>query len=103
MGNRRQVAMLLLVTPTALPTSRGFSQLWMGSRPLALTPRATTPIPPLRSPEVAGTITSQSRVTRSEEHTSELQSLTRTSYAVFCLKKKITTTNHLQQTNYKSL
>src|SRR3546814_7377272 len=26
---------------------------------------------------------------RSEEHTSELQSLMRTSYAVFCLKKKI--------------
>src|SRR3546814_8983463 len=29
---------------------------------------------------------------RSEEHTSELQSLMRTSYAVFCLKKKKTTT-----------
>src|SRR3546814_1772740 len=28
---------------------------------------------------------------RSEEHTSELQSLTRISYAVFCLKKKKTT------------
>src|SRR3546814_4708771 len=28
---------------------------------------------------------------RSEEHTSELQSLMRTSYAVFCLKKKKTT------------
>src|SRR3546814_9162132 len=28
-------------------------------------------------------------VDRSEEHTSELQSLMRTSYAVFCLKKKI--------------
>src|SRR3546814_3093791 len=28
------------------------------------------------------------RVARSEEHTSELQSLMRTSYAVFCLKKK---------------
>src|SRR3546814_4093958 len=28
--------------------------------------------------------------TRSEEHTSELQSLMRTSYAVFCWKKKIT-------------
>src|SRR3546814_8698627 len=27
-------------------------------------------------------------ITRSEEHTSELQSLMRTSYAVFCLKKK---------------
>src|SRR3546814_9431043 len=31
---------------------------------------------------------------RSEEHTSELQSLMRISYAVFCLKKK--TTQHLQ-------
>src|SRR3546814_9735262 len=29
---------------------------------------------------------------RSEEHTSELQSLMRISYAVFCLKKKNTTT-----------
>src|SRR3546814_7362207 len=29
---------------------------------------------------------------RSEEHTSELQSLMRTSYAVFCLKTKINTT-----------
>src|SRR3546814_6028883 len=32
---------------------------------------------------------------RSEEHTSELQSLMRTSYAVFCLKKK---TKHQQHT-----
>src|SRR3546814_1015225 len=31
---------------------------------------------------------SQSSVERSEEHTSELQSLMRLSYAVFCLKKK---------------
>src|SRR3546814_4897924 len=30
------------------------------------------------------------RTTRSEEHTSELQSLMRISYAVFCLKKKKT-------------
>src|SRR3546814_7367923 len=30
------------------------------------------------------------RATRSEEHTSELQSLMRISYAVFCLKKKTT-------------
>src|SRR3546814_5523715 len=29
------------------------------------------------------------RLVRSEEHTSELQSLMRISYAVFCLKKKI--------------
>src|SRR3546814_8835554 len=32
------------------------------------------------------------RARRSEEHTSELQSLMRTSYAVFCLKKKTTPT-----------
>src|SRR3546814_9811103 len=31
---------------------------------------------------------------RSEEHTSELQSLMRISYAVFCLKKKKTITNN---------
>src|SRR3546814_8074821 len=30
------------------------------------------------------------QASRSEEHTSELQSLMRTSYAVFCLKKKNT-------------
>src|SRR3546814_1647140 len=35
---------------------------------------------------------------RSEEHTSELQSLMRISYAVFCLKKKTTT----QQNQYKT-
>src|SRR3546814_2660494 len=33
------------------------------------------------------------RVFRSEEHTSELQSLMRISYAVFCLKKKTKKTN----------
>src|SRR3546814_4913421 len=32
-------------------------------------------------------------IARSEEHTSELQSLMRISYAVFCLKKKTTTPN----------
>src|SRR3546814_1832234 len=36
---------------------------------------------------------------RSEEHTSELQSLMRISYAVFCLKKKTNTTNKHIQTN----
>src|SRR3546814_6053341 len=35
---------------------------------------------------------------RSEEHTSELQSLMRISYAVFCLKKKKKATN-INQTN----
>src|SRR3546814_5862605 len=41
---------------------------------------------------------------RSEEHTSELQSLMRISYAVFCLKKKKTkeTKNHKHQCYNKS-
>src|SRR3546814_2819461 len=38
---------------------------------------------------------------RSEEHTSELQSLMRISYAVFCLKKK-TTTIHITQHIHRS-
>src|SRR3546814_5717731 len=44
--------------------------------------------------EVTGTID------RSEEHTSELQSLMRLSYAVFCLKKK---TTPRQKTSHKHL
>src|SRR3546814_4464682 len=36
---------------------------------------------------------------RSEEHTSELQSLMRISYAVFCLKKKIDNSQHTRNIN----
>src|SRR3546814_10879802 len=36
------------------------------------------------------------REARSEEHTSELQSLMRLSYAVFCLKKQIRTSTPIQ-------
>src|SRR3546814_4431141 len=38
---------------------------------------------------------------RSEEHTSELQSLMRISYAVFCLKKNNKHTNKTEQTDNK--
>src|SRR3546814_2947977 len=54
-------------------------------------PRPAAPAPPWHrlhrrrlSPALAG------QLARSEEHTSELQSLMRISYAVFCLKKNIT-------------
>src|SRR3546814_1625265 len=43
----------------------------------------STPDPP-----PFGAFSVESRSNRSEEHTSELQSLMRISYAVFCLKKK---------------
>src|SRR3546814_7739723 len=47
---------------------------------------------------ISAAICGARRLTRSEEHTSELQSLMRSSYAVFCLKKKITRTH----VNYKT-
>src|SRR3546814_5527640 len=45
-----------------------------------------------QSPAISGRLIQSSRFacSRSEEHTSELQSLMRISYAVFCLKKKNT-------------
>src|SRR3546814_6346253 len=42
-------------------------------------------------PECPAGKPTRTKPTRSEEHTSELQSLMRISYAVFCLKKKNTT------------
>src|SRR3546814_9039875 len=39
---------------------------------------------------LAASTVAQGTILRSEEHTSELQSLMRISYAVFCLKKKKT-------------
>src|SRR3546814_1793871 len=42
------------------------------------------------------------RAGRSEEHTSELQSLMRISYAVFCLKKKTTNKNNNHNASKKT-
>src|SRR3546814_3809413 len=44
--------------------------------------------------------TAMKSVGRSEEHTSELQSLMRISYAVFCLKKKTKNTTPLTKSKY---
>src|SRR3546814_9404564 len=40
---------------------------------------------------------------RSEEHTSELQSLMRISYAVFCLKKKNKDTKHQKENSMEQI
>src|SRR3546814_9291641 len=65
----------------ASPTRRMFSVRSSGEKPrLALRPRRTL---------------------RSEEHTSELQSLMRISYAVFCLKKKKKTTKSKYEIKHK--
>src|SRR3546814_5513846 len=60
--------------------------------------------PTLSAPDAA---TSASCAARSEEHTSELQSLMRISYAVFCLKKKKTInisrhTSHYQHEHHQT-
>src|SRR3546814_6956106 len=50
--------------------------------------------------ELAGDTTeAAARAERSEEHTSELQSLMRISYAVFCLKKKNYTRHQMTRQN----
>src|SRR3546814_7627024 len=49
------------------------------------------------STSFAKPLTISDTAARSEEHTSELQSLLRNSYAVFCLKKKQHTVPHTQQ------
>src|SRR3546814_3998104 len=65
-------------------------QEWRGSNPqppvletgaLPVQLHSLTPLPPGAGPR-------RSELSRSEEHTSELQSLMRISYAVFCLKTK---------------
>src|SRR3546814_5375899 len=54
----------------------------------------TVRLPPPGALHGADAQGARARHGRSEEHTSELQSLMRISYAVFCLKKKITLLYH---------
>src|SRR3546814_5636039 len=60
------------------------------------------------NPTVATLTNGQISLPRSEEHTSELQSLMRISYAVFCLKKKINrqprkqTSTHTQSITHRT-
>src|SRR3546814_2987888 len=70
-------------------------------RPAGIYLYATTPgIVPFADPLLAAYVAG-----RSEEHTSELQSLMRISYAVFCLKKKKITQNseHFNSWMYYSI
>src|SRR3546814_6483363 len=56
--------------------------------PLVRVNAASSPTPPFSTSRAPSLSVMMVAVTRSEEHTSELQSLMRISYAVFCLKKK---------------
>src|SRR3546814_4944408 len=79
---------------------------------IAVSSIVTTPVPPADSKALPTERTHalrcrDSAARRSEEHTSELQSLMRYSYAVFCLKKKTPTNiaihkNQIAYTAYMS-
>src|SRR3546814_5910451 len=75
-------------TDTLFPTRRSSDLSPIGYSPTGETFN-------LRAEELATAVAiamGADKLMRSEEHTSELQSLMRISYAVFCLKKKKTTT-----------
>src|SRR3546814_6625385 len=81
---------------------RGTSNAAARSAASIVTPAIVTPWPrPVRGSAETGALAAVGveRGRRSEEHTSELQSLMRTSYAVFCLKKK----NNIARATYSTL
>src|SRR3546814_6214588 len=85
-----------------LPVFRGlailFPHLSYPLRPLGIlyaeTPGNIPAVSPLPPTPPGSAPSASPGPCRSEEHTSELQSLMRISYAVFCLKKKITNYTH---------
>src|SRR3546814_3106238 len=98
------------LTPVAIREGQAFADTVFGNKPTRVdyenVPSAVFSHPPMAG---VGMTESRARETigRSEEHTSELQSLMRISYAVFCLKKKKIKKpgkqqNHLLQQNIKS-
>src|SRR3546814_8897777 len=75
--------------PRSTRTDTLFPYTTLFRSPTPISPRHLVPMSspaPVRKPRVVASRSSPLR--RSEEHTSELQSLMRISYAVFCLKKK---------------
>src|SRR3546814_3846848 len=87
-----------MVFAASASTARGSAQ-WspMGAIPGRSMIMSAWPQPIHSAGGQASTIASSRK--RSEEHTSELQSLMRISYAVFCLKKKNKQSNKLTDIN----
>src|SRR3546814_5867129 len=74
--------------PIRVPFACRFRAMMCRMPPEVSLPNVINPCPRLAMQFWINTY-SVGRLIRSEEHTSELQSLMRISYAVFCLKKKI--------------
>src|SRR3546814_6536162 len=82
-GNRIRTAV-----PGILPATTATARLARNRFPDISHHGATNARAPRRAHRCRRPVNRSARVGRSEEHTSELQSLMRISYAVFCLKKK---------------
>src|SRR3546814_10947340 len=77
-------------TDTLIPYTTLFrsSYLWPRKLPVVWLSLIASRAPQTPGSSTTGSTKASGRRGRSEEHTSELQSLMRISYAVFCLKKK---------------
>ena len=84
---------LSTIPATILPLSVPLSSLSLCHYPPSLCATTLPPSPPSSSLSTMLMPNIVNSSARSEEHTSELQSRPHISYAVFCLKKKITTNN----------
>src|SRR3546814_2150563 len=83
-------------TDTLFPYTTLFRSGWAANQyreRFGVWPKSLSQIP--TKPDIDVEAFVKSRLIRSEEHTSELQSLMRISYAVFCLKKKTYQINRL--------
>src|SRR3546814_9533465 len=83
----------MVISRSASPAQEEESILWLGNRASAIERYFTPARRPSTTRSICGIRLRRCSVMRlsagrSEEHTSELQSLMRISYAVFCLKKK---------------
>src|SRR3546814_7520380 len=92
------VEIVFVVVPVVAPAllAMGVDPVWLGIM-MAMNLQTSFLTPPFRfalfylrgvAPESVRTAAIYRGIIRSEEHTSELQSLMRNSYAVFCMKKK---------------
>src|SRR3546814_1553387 len=88
MTGLRELETTLRQIPKAMGRRAGLNALRQGGEPIAKMARAIAPVDEGNLRESIDVSTRLARSQRSEEHTSELQSLMRISYAVFCLKKK---------------
>src|SRR3546814_9607601 len=83
-----------------MPGDTGWAQ---AGNHAAIAAAAPPPKAPLTNRRLSICIFFPTVTERSEEHTSELQSLMRISYAVFCLKKKNTNKKVTNRTQHKTL